>query len=88
MTTARHSLPIGVMNNASGQPVIYAFGGQNPFDDGIPVEQVEAYNAATNTWTTKRRMPEALYQTNGVGLIGGKLYLPGGAVDVGADRPL
>jgi N-acetylneuraminic acid mutarotase len=78
--TPRYFITLGLANNSLGQPVLYAFGG---IDSEFRSSKVEAYNAATNTWTTKRQMPERLFETNGVGLIGGKLYLPGGKTDSG-----
>jgi N-acetylneuraminic acid mutarotase len=76
MPTPRAHLAAGVANNSSRQPVLYAIGG---FDPGAGlVRTVEAYNFATNTWTTRASLPIALSNTNGVGNIGGKLYLSGG----------
>jgi hypothetical protein len=76
MPTPRAYLAAGVQNNSLGQPVLYAIGG---FDPGAgPVRTVEAYNFATNTWTTRARLHVALTSTNGVGVIGGKLYMSGG----------
>jgi N-acetylneuraminic acid mutarotase len=76
MPTPRASLAAGVQNNSVGQPVLYAIGG---FDPGAGrVRTVEAYNFATNRWTTRAPLPLALSNTNGVGNIGGKLYLSGG----------
>lgn len=82
--TPRSSLTVGVANNSLGQPIVYAMGG---IDEDIMVEfltsKVEAYNAATNTWTTKAPMPIGFFESNGVGLIGGKLYVPGGKTNGG-----
>lgn len=76
MPTPRANLAAAVQNNSLGQPVLYAIGG---FDAGAgPVRTVEAYNFATNTWTNKARLPFAITHSNGVGVIGGKLYLAGG----------
>jgi hypothetical protein len=44
------------------------------------VTSIQAYNYVTNTWTTKSSRFERTY-LNGVGVIGGKLYLAGGAVE-------
>ena len=76
MPTPRFHLAAGVQNNSLGQPVLYAMGGFDP-NVGI-VRTVEAYNFATNTWTTKAPLRLRLWNTNGVGNIGGKLYLSGG----------
>jgi N-acetylneuraminic acid mutarotase len=82
--TPRSLMTVAAANNSLGQPVVYVMGG---IDDDPMVEfltsKVEAYNAATNTWTTKARMPVGLFQTNGSGLIGGKLYVPGGKTNAG-----
>jgi N-acetylneuraminic acid mutarotase len=77
MPTPRGNLAAGVQNNSLGQPVLYAIGG---FDPGTGLTRaVEAYNFATNSWSTKAKLPLALTNTNGVGVIGGKLYLSGGS---------
>jgi N-acetylneuraminic acid mutarotase len=76
MPTPRFQLAVGVQNNSLGQPVLYAMGG---FDPGFGVTRaVEAYNFATDRWTTRARLRLPLWSTNGVGNIGGKLYLSGG----------
>jgi len=76
MPTGRAYLAAGVQNNSLGQPVLYAIGGFDP--EAGPVRTVEAYNFATNTWTTRAKLPFALTHTNGVGVIGGRLYMSGG----------
>ena len=83
MPTARFALAAGVANNSSGQPVLYAIGGKS--GNGT-LSKVEAYNIATDTWTTKASLPVALSHTNGVGVIGGKLYLTGGITSAGNVR--
>jgi N-acetylneuraminic acid mutarotase len=82
MPTARFALAAGVVNNSAGQPVLYAIGGRSANGS---LTKVEAYNFATNIWTTKASLPVPLYHTNGVGLIGGKLYLSGGVATGGTD---
>lgn len=64
-----------VANNSAGQPIIYALGGTDRHN-GTGYE-VQAYNLATNTWTRKNGRLFA-FNTNGVGKIGGKLYISGG----------
>jgi N-acetylneuraminic acid mutarotase len=64
----------GVRNDAGGRPIVYVFGG-NFYE--VRRFWIDAYNLATNTWTTKTASFEGT-QTNGVGLIGGKLYISGG----------
>jgi len=76
MPTPRAYLAAGVQNNSQGQPVLYAIGG---FDPGAgPVRTVEGYNFATDQWASRASLHVALTNTNGVGVIGGKLYLSGG----------
>ena len=76
MPTPRAYLAAGVQNNSLGQPVLYAIGGLNP--NFGPTRAVEAYNFATNRWSARAKLPLALSNTNGVGVIVGKLYLSGG----------
>jgi N-acetylneuraminic acid mutarotase len=77
MPTPRGFLAAGVANNSLGQPVLYAIGGFDPVV-ASRIRTVEAYNFATDRWTTKAPLPIALSSTNGVGNIGGKLYVSGG----------
>jgi N-acetylneuraminic acid mutarotase len=42
------------------------------------LSKVQAYNAATNTWSHKAPLPVPLYFTNGAAVIGGKIYVSGG----------
>lgn len=76
-STERLGLATATVINGSGQPIIYAVGGSGLM--GGSLSKVMAYNAATNTWTYKASMPIPLYWTNGIGVIGGKLYISGGA---------
>ncbi|MBA3259263.1 MAG: hypothetical protein H0T68_07360 [Gemmatimonadales bacterium] len=64
------------MPNGSGQSILYAIGGRAL--TGGSLGKVQAYNVATNTWTTKASLPIAAYLTNGAGVIGGKIYVSGG----------
>lgn len=70
----RGGLAAGVVNNSAGQPILYVLGGH--FDE-FQVGQVQAYDYAKNSWTTKATFVERSY-TNGVGRIGAKLYFSGG----------
>ena len=63
-----------VRNNSAGVPIAYVFGG-NWFE--FQNDAISAYNPATNVWTTKASQFEGT-ETNGVGLISGKLYISGG----------
>jgi N-acetylneuraminic acid mutarotase len=77
MPTPRWYLDGAVVNNSLGQPVFFAVGGSSP--SGRYVRTVEAYNFATNTWSGRRDLPLPLAHMNGIGVIGGKLYMSGGA---------
>ena len=73
MPTPRFNLSAGVATDAAGQQRLYAIGGFNP--NTGPVATVEAYHFGSNSWTTKAPLPVALSHANGVGNIGGKLYI-------------
>jgi N-acetylneuraminic acid mutarotase len=66
---------VGSVPNAAGQSIAYVFGGTNA--NGHTGSPVRAYNVATNTWSVKTA-EIAAFDGNGVGVIGGKLYLTGG----------
>lgn len=69
-------IAVGVRNNAAGLPIVYVFGGN--FLD-IQSSIISAYNPSTNTWADKSAPFLAGHSwTNGVGRIGGKLYISGG----------
>jgi N-acetylneuraminic acid mutarotase len=76
MPTGRLSLAAAVVKNELQQPILYAIGG----DDGnsVTLPTVEAYNFAANAWSTKTSMPVNLEETNGAGVIAGKIYVSGG----------
>jgi N-acetylneuraminic acid mutarotase len=58
--------------------VIYAIGGYVSAETGLQVRaRVDAYDAASNTWTQKRSLPEALIPT-GATSINGRIYVAGG----------
>jgi N-acetylneuraminic acid mutarotase len=72
MHTARAGLAAAVGSDGK----IYAIGGwntKNGFNDNIALATVEAYNPATNSWTTKRSMPTARYFL-AAAAVGGKIY--------------
>ena len=71
LPTARKELAAGT---ASGQ--LYAIGGVTAA--GTVLTTVQAYNASTNTWTTKPPLPAPRWRTNGTATINGILYLAGG----------
>ncbi|HEV7366243.1 MAG TPA: kelch repeat-containing protein [Gemmatimonadales bacterium] len=85
--TAKRPIPTGrvfhvaaVVNNSAGQPVLYSIGGRDQMDQ--PVGAVEAFNYVTNSWQTKKAQG-AIVESNGVGVISGKLYLSGGLTEHG-----
>jgi N-acetylneuraminic acid mutarotase len=64
------------LTDASGHSVVYVIGGKN--SDGFVPPTVQAYNVATNSWSTKAPLPTGVYATNGTGIINGKIYVSGG----------
>jgi N-acetylneuraminic acid mutarotase len=85
MPTGRNGHDAAVVKNASGESILYAIGGYPPWSSQV-VDIVEAYNYVTNTWTTKAPLPVGLAHSNGVGVIGGKVYISGGGHEVYFDR--
>jgi N-acetylneuraminic acid mutarotase len=82
MPSDRMNTTTATVTNAQGQTILYVIGGRNPsstagFCAG-GVSKVQAYNASTNTWTTKAPFPYPIQYTNGAGVINGKIYLTGG----------
>ena len=80
MPTERAYHVAAVVNNAAGQPVLYAIGGRSP--SGQPVSAIEAFNYVTNSWET-RRAQGSMAESNGMGVIGGKIYISGGVINLG-----
>jgi len=72
---------LGMAPNPAGESIVYAFGGTSS-DDGSTGSTVKAYNAATDTWTSKLSRALIFY-SNGVSKIGNKLYFPGGYINAG-----
>src|SRR5207237_649105 len=70
----RIGLAAGVVNNSTGQPILYVFGGH--FEE-VESRVTKAYNYATSTWASTGSFFEGEY-TNGVGKIGTRLYISGG----------
>jgi N-acetylneuraminic acid mutarotase len=66
-----------MVRNAAGQSILYVIGGAGP-PWGFSVDRVQAYNVATNTWSQKASLPYAVYESNGTGVINGKIYFSGG----------
>ena len=77
--TVRQGLAGAVVQNATGQYIFYAIGGVGGTDEGnLARDQVEAYNAATNTWSGRALLPAARAWIS-ASAIGGSIYVPGGA---------
>ena len=76
--TERIGAAVAVVPNAAGQSVLFAIGGRTA--TGSTLSRVMAYNAATNSWALRAPLPLPLKQTNGAGVIGGKIYVAGGRV--------
>ncbi len=73
MPTARHRLAVGVVNG-----ILYAVGGSGNFGSpAVVLATVEAYDPATNSWTTKASMPTARFDL-AVVVANGTLYAIGG----------
>src|SRR4051812_33492128 len=77
MMTARRNFIAGT---ATG--ILYAIGGNNAA--GSTVSSVQAYNPATNTWSSKAALPAAREGGNGATTISGKIYVAGGQDAAGA----
>lgn len=77
MPTDRTALATAAVTNAAGQSILYAVGGRSTVSGGS-LSKVQAYNVATNSWSVRAPLPMPLYWTNGIGVIGGKLYITGG----------
>ncbi|HEX6434356.1 MAG TPA: kelch repeat-containing protein [Gemmatimonadales bacterium] len=56
--------------------VIYVVGGQTFARNGL--SRVEAYDVASNTWSTVQPLPNPRFLMNGVSAIAGRLYVAGG----------
>ena len=76
MPTARAQLGVAVVNEK-----IYAIGGANNSATGPNVLNInEAYDPATNTWTTKKPMPTARHSF-GIAVYQNKIYCIGGSIN-------
>ena len=75
MPSPRAGLAGAVVQNSSGQYLLYAIGGWN--DNNFAMRRVEAYNAATNSWIRRANLPvDRAYAS--AAAIGGKIYVVGG----------
>jgi N-acetylneuraminic acid mutarotase len=80
MPSDRFGPTVAVVTNSLGQTILYAIGGHiagAPYCSG-GLSKVQAYNAATNTWTTRAPLPIQLSHTNGAGVVNGEIYISGG----------
>jgi N-acetylneuraminic acid mutarotase len=87
MPTGRERNAAGVVVNSAGESILYVFGGTTPDEFGDDVLTIEAYNYATDKWITKSSRFRGTW-TNGVGVIGGRLYISGGLTSLGVLRTL
>ena len=79
MPTTRTSAVMAVVKDANGRPIFYVFGGAAPCGFYCQLATVEAYDPATDTWTTKTPMPDGgRWGITGAAVINDKVYLPGG----------
>jgi N-acetylneuraminic acid mutarotase len=67
----------GVIPNSAGQSIVYVLGGTTPNEGGSGFG-ISLYNVATNTWTARGTSKVYVFNSNGVGVIGNKLYYSGG----------
>src|SRR5688500_17411943 len=77
--TGNYSL--GMAPNSAGQSIVYTFGSVSG-DDGTTGGRVQAYNVSTNTWKFMAAVAR-IYNPNGIGKIGNKLYFSGGFIEGG-----
>lgn len=87
LPTGRERNAAGVVRNSLGRSILYVLGGVTPDEFGDDVTSIEAYDYVTNTWTTKSSRFSGTW-TNGVGEIGGKLYISGGLTSSAALKTL
>src|SRR3954469_347362 len=82
MPSDRVNTTTATLTDAQGQTILYAIGGHNPGSTNSVCiggqSKVQAYNASTNTWSTKAPFPHPIQSTNGTGVIRGKIYMTGG----------
>jgi N-acetylneuraminic acid mutarotase len=76
-STERYALATATVTN-SGRSVVYAIGGRTA--TGGSLSKVQAYHVSTNSWTYPAELPVTLFETNGAGVINGKIYVSGGRI--------
>lgn len=72
---------VGVTTNAAGQSVVYGIGGCDVVGGSgsqCTVSHISIYNVATNAWSGDNEFQASVWLSNGVGTLGGKLYVTGG----------
>lgn len=72
---------VGVLPNSAGQTVVYTFGGCDELQGNgsqCTLDVIGIYNPVTEARTSEHVIGIGRYSTNGVGAIGGKLYVSGG----------
>ena len=73
---------LGMAPNAAGQSIVYAFGGTD--GEGGTGFPVLAYNVATDTWSNPSGDARVgVFDVNGVGKLGSRLYYSGGSNQAG-----
>jgi N-acetylneuraminic acid mutarotase len=78
---ARKNIVAASVTNAQNQTVLYVFGGRRVRADGrlgAQLRTVQAYNAATNSWSDKNPSPAPIEYSHGAEAIGGRIYIAGG----------
>jgi N-acetylneuraminic acid mutarotase len=76
MPRARVWHATAAVTDAAGQSILYVIAGMT--NAGGISGTVQAYNVATNRWTTKAPLPLRVFRPNGAGVINGKIYISGG----------
>lgn len=74
-STERYALATATVTN-SGRSIVYAIGGKTATNGSL--SKVQAYHVSTNSWTYPAELPLPLFETNGAGVINGKIYVSGG----------
>ncbi len=83
--SALDGLAAGVAPNSAGQEILYTLGGTDGL--GGTGFSVLAYNLVTDTWTPKASRV-GVWNSNGVGKLGNKLYFSGGINGIESGLPI
>jgi N-acetylneuraminic acid mutarotase len=83
---ARAQYPVNIsdataasITDAAGRTTMYVIGGRPKCcGAGQVTDAVRAYNASSNTWSAKARVPVRVRSTNGAAELDGKIYVSGG----------